>query len=182
MVTLHPVTPSQAPRGVKTDTILLAHHLTALIKKQAYPVILALENQRSKGDQNSGTSYQGIAEMVAAVADPGLGICWDMGHATANHLTEGQPLMPYQEFLQETVHTHIHDLSRQGKTHWPLKENQVPVEDFVTALKKNGYRGLYNLELSFSRFRREKDREKSIFDSISRLSLMIKSPGTVEQV
>jgi sugar phosphate isomerase/epimerase len=71
------------------------------------------------------------------------------------------------KFLDNVIHTHIHDLSPGGETHWPLTESVVPLADFVLSLKEKNYAGTYNLELRPERWQKVIDAKTGIFESIS---------------
>jgi len=54
------------------------------------------------------------------------------------------------------IHTHVHDMSPEGQTHWPLDGGRVPLARNARLLRRAGYRGLYCLELSPDRFQGRK--------------------------
>ena len=139
------------------------------------PVKLALENQRSKNISDPGKSFLEIEGMWKEIDRSNVGICWDMGHCFANYLLDNTlyPIYPHSEFTAAAIHTHIHDLGPDGRTHWIFKENRVPLADFVKRLKAAGYEGVYNLELSFDRFAGEKNQQKLIEETIIKLREMI---------
>ncbi len=114
---------------------------------------LALENNRSKEDYDPGNSCEGVLEMLSDRADL-VGTCFDFGHYYYNMLynDDTPDKMPPETFLNRAFHTHIHGLNGE-KTHFPLVEGSVmPLERYVTALKKAGYAGVYNLEINVERF------------------------------
>lgn len=114
---------------------------------------VALENNRRKGGYDPGNSCEGVLEMLPDRADI-VGSCFDFGHYYYNMLYNGgEPeKMPPEAFLNRAFHTHIHGL-RDRKTHFPLVEGSVmPLERYVAALKKAGYRGVFNMEINVERF------------------------------
>lgn len=80
-----------------------------------------------------------------------IGICWDMGHYAYNVIKAGLPAetLPASETVKLIRHTHIHGIENMD-THFPLRDE--PVITYVKALKRQGYQGLYNLELVPGKF------------------------------
>ena len=93
------------------------------------------------------------------------GICFDFGHTFWNvehHMLDPEPPA---EFLQRTIHTHIHDIGTNG-THYPLNVGTVPLAKYVGMLKEAGYSGVYNLELGCHRFAEEYEIPDAFFSSV----------------
>ena len=141
--------------------------LSLIANQDLYPSFsYALENQRSKGEVDPGITFDGVVHMVSNIPDNPVGICWDMGHSYSNVINFGHALYPPKEFLKRVIHTHIHDIGPTGRTHWPFKENRVPLKENIELLKEHEYQGIYNLELSFDRFAEEKNIMKLVTGSI----------------
>ncbi len=124
---------------------------------------LALENNRSKEDYDPGNSCEGVLEMLPDCADL-VGSCFDFGHYYYNMLynDDTPDKMPPEAFLNRAFHTHIHALCEK-KTHFPLVEGSVmPLERYVKALKKAGYKGVFNMEINVERFPELPNRETII--------------------
>ncbi len=175
MITLHPFTGAEPVDDYRAQTIEFIKRLDDMITSHNLPIKLALENQRSKKVNDPAKSFKGVEGMWKEINRTNAGICWDMGHCYSNHLLDNTlyPVYPHPEFSTATIHTHIHDLGPDGRTHWIFKENRVPIADFIRQLKAVGYKGVYNLELSFDRFASEKDHPKLIKDTIIKLGKMI---------
>lgn len=177
MVTLHPVTGSDenALLQYNRKTVKIIQDLSKIISNEGLPLRLALENQRSKRNSITGTSFKDIDSMWKEINRDNVGICWDMGHCVANNIIDGTkfPLHPHADFVAAAIHTHIHDIGPSGSTHWFFKENIVPLEDYVQSLKKANYKGVYNLELSFSRFRNDNDQQEQLEKSLLKLRDLI---------
>jgi len=175
MITLHPITGPESESEYRVQTISFINRLDDMILNNNLPIKLALENQRSKKVNDPGKSFVEIEGMWREIDRSNVGICWDMGHCFANHLLNNSlyPIYPHFEFSAGTIHTHIHDLGPDGRTHWIFKENKVPLADFVNQLKAVGYKGIYNLELSFNRFAGEKNQKELIKETIIKLRDMI---------
>lgn len=154
-VTFHPLIKD---KDKKLSAKITVEILKKLITFNELPsCTYALENQRSKGYIDPGITFKGIVDMVSKIPDKKIGICWDMGHSYSNVINYNHTLFPPKEFLERVTHTHIHDLGPAGRTHWPFKENEVPLEKNIKLLQSYDYKGVYNLELSFDRFAEEPD-------------------------
>lgn len=115
---------------------------------------LALEINRDKRNGDPSVTCDGVLAMLEGTKPEAVGICFDMGHYCSNLRSDGLPLgtPPGAAFLERVIHTHIHALG-SGGTHFPLTEDAVlPLEDYIRALVRAGYPGLYNLELDFARW------------------------------
>lgn len=177
MVTLHPVTGSDenALLQYNRNTVQIIQDLSRIISNEELPLKLALENQRSKRNSITGTSFKDIDSMWKEINRENVGICWDMGHCVANNIIDEAiyPLHPHTDFIAAATHTHIHDIGHSGSTHWFFKENIVPLSDYVQSLKSADYKGIYNLEFSFSRFRDDTNQREYLEKSILKLRDLI---------
>ncbi len=130
------------------------------------PVAIALEIKRQKDKNNPGVSYGMLSDMLSAADSDNIGLCWDFGHSYSNVLNGFLEKIPPDNFLKRVIHTHIHDLSAQKKTHWPLGQGRIPLAEFVDALQSSGYSGVYNLELFLEMFAGERDPAGLVEESI----------------
>ncbi len=71
-----------------------------------------------------GETHDQVAEMVARVGEPRLGICWDLGH----DVLQGYTALPPADFLAGVRHVHIHDINDAREDHFPLIYGNVPWE------------------------------------------------------
>lgn len=129
---------------------------------------LALEINRDKGTADPTTDCRGVTDILRTVNSEHIGGCFDFGHFYYNmSRREHTPdLLPDALFLSRSVHTHIHALNPEGKTHHPFTEgNTLPLEEYVSSLVKAGYRGVFNLELEFERFA-DADFRDAVRDSV----------------
>jgi len=115
-------------------------------------VRFALELTREKGVADPCTTWEGVESTCRRVGREDVGICWDWGHGVLNALHGYIPRDPPEGFLSRVENTHVHDISPDGKAHWPLLGGGVPADRFVSLLRGNGYRGLFGLELNPVRF------------------------------
>lgn len=113
---------------------------------------VALELCRHKERRSTGVTFEGVLSMAEQISSGNIGICWDMGHSQANHLERKDVRLPSEQFLKQVIHTHIHDVGSNGRTHWPVLTEQGYVRDCIDLLKSSGYSGVYNLELSLLRW------------------------------
>ena len=177
IVTLHPVSGSdtQCIEKYNNKTISLIKKLDNTISNEKWPISLALENQRSKPKSLTGTTFDEIETMYKKINGNNLGICWDMGHCVANNRIDENkfPLYPQHSFAASTIHTHIHDIGPDGRTHWLFKENITPLSNYVDLLKKTEYTGVYNLEFSFGRFKNESNAKELLKSSILKLRALL---------
>ncbi len=136
------------------------------INDENLPLKIALEISRQKDKNDPGVSYGTLSCMLGATGSANIGLCWDFGHSYSNVLNGFLEKIPPDDFLKRVIHTHIHDLSAQKKTHWPLGQGRIPLSEFVDALQGAGYSGVYNLELSLARFAGEHNPAGMIEESI----------------
>ncbi|MBO4886653.1 MAG: sugar phosphate isomerase/epimerase, partial [Clostridia bacterium] len=132
-------------------------------------VVLALENNRIHTSGLSIMDCDGVISTVREVNRPNVGTCFDFGHLYSNFLVypECTPFLPPEDFLRAAVQTHIHGVT--GITHYPLLEDNLPLEDYLRHLKAAGYRGIYNLELESGRFWRDIEPREGFELSVKRL-------------
>ncbi|MBF9017597.1 MULTISPECIES: sugar phosphate isomerase/epimerase [unclassified Oceanispirochaeta] len=172
VIALHPLTKkgSGSVEEMREGTIKM---ILKLMKKEVgwnHDYHFSLENQRVKGLIDPCTSFDTVLDVWQAVNNNDLGICWDMGHGYANYLKNDHSLIPSEEFLNLTTHTHIHDLGPGGATHWPFLTETVPLDRFIGLLRDKNYKGTFNLELSFDRFIDVENKKGLLEQSVSRIS------------
>ncbi len=142
-----------------------------IIHNEKLSLKIALEINRQKGFTDPSITYDTLMTVWKKIADPKMvGFCWDFGHSYWNASNNFIDCIPTQDFLSRVIHTHIHDVSTDGQTHWPLTEGNIPLNDFVSKLKAQNYEGTYNMELYPERWHRVRNIQAGIFDSISILT------------
>lgn len=152
IVTVHPI---------NGDNVQMLTLLSDYIYHNAYPIKIALENNRKMPDNSIGDSMAFVTDIVTKVDRKNVGICFDMGHYawfTANH-TDTPNLVPPKEFLSKVIHTHIHSYM-EGSTHFPLFDYLEPISSYIKALEYN-YFGVYNIELDAKRYANKWDENES---------------------
>lgn len=110
-------------------------------------LMIAVELNRNTGQVDPSCSYSGLVELQEKIGIRAVGLCWDIGHSQWNYLYAGDSQRPPPEFVREVVHTHIHEISEDEKTHWPLSLQNVPLSRYLQQLVEREYDGIYNLEL-----------------------------------
>ncbi|CAN7747058.1 sugar phosphate isomerase/epimerase family protein [Paenibacillus sp. LjRoot56] len=161
------------------QTVRLLHEWVAMIHAEQLPLKIAVENNRKKSIKvDPGDSIDGVLRIVNEVDSPSVGITWDMGHYYSNLMDErglkSAPEehlldLPPDAFLKKVYHTHIHGLGQTG-THNPLTQaRSLPLELYVSALKRAGYQGIYNLELTMNKFDMDQTLSEHVLASIQRL-------------
>ena len=139
------------------------------IRTHGLPVTIGLEINRYHGVESPGTTYAGLLEIAAHLDNARIGFCWDLGHTCSSVLQGKLPPAPPAEFIARVIHTHVHGLSPEGDTHWPLTEGCPPVASNVGRLEACAFRGIYNLELYPTRWAAQQDTRNGILRSVSRL-------------
>ena len=137
------------------------------IRTHDLPVSIALEINRYHGIESPGTAYDGLLEIARLLGDDAkVGFCWDMGHTASSVLQKRLPSAPPPEFAARVTHTHLHNVSPKGDTHWPLTESCPHLTSGISRLEGRGYMGIYNLELYPTRWEAEHDVKDGMLRSI----------------
>lgn len=153
----------------RAATVRLLTAWSRFAQDKALPVCLALENNRIHRSGRSLVDCSGVMDSVRAVGSECVGVCFDFGHLYSNYVNypECTPFLPDDDFLRAAVHTHIHALTHT--THYPLNTGRLPLEEYISVLRRCGYSGIYNLELEGNRFWREIDPRTAFEASITAL-------------
>jgi hypothetical protein len=141
--------------------------VTDRLARTQIPTRIALEINREKGVQDPGTTYENLLEIYHRVSSPLLGLGWDIGHTYSNVLNGHLDQTPPKEFVQNIIHTHIHDLGNHNQTHWPLTVGTIPLNFYLGKLASVGYGGFYTLEIYPERFKDVLDPAEHMLKSIA---------------
>ena len=160
---------------VIADTISALQQLLEERDKRNAPFRFALEINKSKAKVDPSFTWEGVSSIVEEIDHPALGICWDFGHAHYNHRIGSISAEPPETFLRRVIHTHIHDLSPEDITHWPLCEGVVPLARNCELLHDAGYQGVYNLELDPPRYPDYENLGDALYDSVTTLKEVVQS-------
>jgi len=149
--------------------------LMKYIHSNTLPVRVALEINRYHGVDSPSATYEGLLETAKQTGKKELGFCWDLGHVCSSVLQNKLPAVPPPDFVSKVIHTHIHGLSPDNDTHWPLSKVSPACESYLQRLVEAGYKGIYNLELEPSRWDPTMNVGEEIINSINCLRNMLKT-------
>ena len=145
---------------------------------------LALENNRSKkGDNIDLVECAGVYATVREAGLSNIGTCWDFGHFCWDHMTHPALLpdsLPPAAFIERAIHTHIHSVF-ENTTHFPLTMGFLPLAEYIGALQKAGYSGVYNLEPEPERWADTVDAAGEIVRSVKILNTALQATGGTRQ-
>ena len=174
IITVHSYTiETGTPRDAIEMNVEFLKYLCEDIESHGGGFKVATEINRAKGVIDASNYYDLLVEIYERVEHERLGFCWDFGHAYKNFTLNEVPEYPPISFSRRVIHTHIHDLSVSGVTHWPLTERCLPCGGYVGELLKHGYSGVLNLELEPRRWAEDDDFRSGILDSIDILQGMM---------
>jgi sugar phosphate isomerase/epimerase len=98
----------------------------------------------------TGESRDEVLDIVRAMNQPRLGICWDLGHDYLLGYTD----LPSDTFLRAVRHVHIHDINAMHEDHFPLIYGNVPWQADLRALARVGFDGAVVMEINGYRAQR----------------------------
>jgi len=171
----HEVGNFSSRRTVIERTVADLKTLNYRLKEKGITNPIGLEICRHKESGPVGVTYEEILYMIDAVKEDNVGICWDMGHTLANiEFQNWASIFPSQRFLERVIHTHIHDLDENNKTHGPFRKDNDTLTVFLKLLKDVGYQGVFNFELYPERWECSfNERKNKILGSINNIREII---------
>lgn len=167
----------EAPGASRNDSVKITvqslDRMATAIGTSGSDAVIAIEINRYRGAVTPGVTYEGLLRIVTRLRQARIGFCWDLGH-TAFSVQQGKlPPNPPRDFIDRVIHTHLHGLSSQGETHWPIKKLTPHLTNGLRHLQRVGYRGVYNLELYPTRWKSTPtDVRHDILNSIDTLYTM----------
>jgi sugar phosphate isomerase/epimerase len=145
----------------------------ATLAETNFEIILeVLRESADNGKVRAGTSYAEILELLRHRELERVGICWDFGHSFAQAEHGIHSRIPPDEFLQRVKHTHVHDYKNET-THIPLGNGALPYQDYIQRLVRQGFAGIFNLELNPGRISDPENFKTYIVQSIRLLKLVL---------
>jgi len=102
-----------------------------------------------------------------------FGFCWDIGHLRRNRELFNYGSAPKPDFIQHVIHTHVHEVDARCRDHCPLGRGVFPAVNDLKYLLDAGYKGVYNLELSFELAAEFGDPLEELFNSVKLLGEII---------
>ena len=129
-------------------------------------VMLCIENMPSENESASNHLYGSKAEEISLLAKIfGHKTCFDFGHANITGLDIPKEIVTLSDTLGLI---HVHDNNGKIDNHLVPFDGNINWRDAMSALKRSGYSGPFDLEIRTSHM--PKDREKR--DIYARLALM----------
>lgn len=122
--------------------------IAKFIESEKIPIKFAIELNRGGINNGPDKTYNGLIKFKNNITSDKIGLCWDFGHAYSNMQKNTIPLIPPDDFLKNVIQTHIHGVSKDDVTHCPLNKTNLPLLDYMQALIRNKYNGVYNLEIN----------------------------------
>jgi sugar phosphate isomerase/epimerase len=109
--------------------------LTAIVEEigrwsDRVAVAIELRAFRPERFTAAATTRDSVLRIVQDADHPQIGICWDVAHDVESRIALGAGWQaPEQEFLQEVIHLHLHDLGHDDEPHCPPLIGRVPLHD-----------------------------------------------------
>lgn len=129
-------------------------------------LLFAMENlgPAAAGEIKIADTRQEVLALTQDLADPRVGICWDLGHDALHHRSD----LPSSQWLAKVFHVHIHDINPAGLDHFPLVYDQVPYKAWLPYIHSSHIPGSVCLEIKGNQLRGWKiDRiNRSLIESI----------------
>jgi len=88
-------------------------------------------------------------ELLAAVAQVRLGVCWDTGHSLLSVIRNGQEEQPPAAILGRVRAMHLHAVVN-GEDHWPLSADAGRLRGYLELLRGCDFTGTISLEYSLA--------------------------------
>ena len=146
------------------------------IYNNSLPLTVSVENNRKLPDKTEGDCASLVLDAVKRTDSSYVGICFDLGHylyyLKMNH-PDKTGMLPGPEFYKNVIHTHIHALNGLT-THFPLGRFEMPLKEMISPIA-NDYKGIYNIELTFSRFEEIISPETALLESFEYLKSCLES-------
>jgi sugar phosphate isomerase/epimerase len=109
------------------------------------------------------------AELLEAVRNVSLGLCWDTGHYLLSVRRCGQSVVPLDEFLRRVEAVHLHDVVGESD-HQIISPRSSQLRDYVCMLRESGFSGGITLEYSTEAIRAAGSLERVVTESVAALS------------
>jgi sugar phosphate isomerase/epimerase len=119
----------------------------------------------------TGESRAEVLDIVRALNQPRVGICWDLGH---DYLLEYTAL-PNDGFLRAVRHVHIHDINTAREDHLPLIYGNVPWQADLRALIHVGFDGAVVMEINGYRAQRVERLHERMTESFALMQEVVKN-------
>jgi sugar phosphate isomerase/epimerase len=142
----HGRSPEKPIEKAEGETVADLRRLTNTLDIDGSLFVPALEVCRNIDNSPVGATFREVLNIADQVGYQHLGICWDMGHTQSNSIKKTDVPFPDTDFLKRVIHTHIHDILPNGRTHGPVLNDKGYVQECIDLLKGVNYSGVYNME------------------------------------
>lgn len=122
-----------------------------------------------------GNNQEELLFLTDGLISDHFGLGWDFGHYEMNRRAFSFDGPLRREFLRSVNHTHIHEFHPHRGDHCPLGKSLHPVGPYIQKLLKEGYRGIYNLEIDFDQALYFGDPWDELIHSLKLLQEMVSS-------
>ncbi len=141
-IVIHGAADPTAPLLENEDaTTGLLEWLSSEITRRKLPALAAVELGAAKPGRETAAarSRSSVLRIVRKVDSKRVGICWDMAHDCENATSERDwSVDPGDDFLNNVVHAHLHDIGDDGLAHYPLVLGKVPFVEQLGCLSRIG--------------------------------------------
>lgn len=163
VVVLHPAEADRDPRRdrdrQRQRLLAVSRRFARELEAKARPlgpqVVVAMEHQvpPNPGEEllRIGDTFE---ELLQAVGDTDLPLCWDTGHYLLAVERHGQDPYPPDEFLDRVEHVHLHAVI-DGQDHRPVTSHSDVLERYLRSLWQRGFGGGVTLEYAADGVARE---------------------------
>ena len=146
-----------------------------------FPIKLAIENNRYMPEGEDADTTEFVSYIIENFDRKRVGACFDMGHYYNYVRRHGLPdlQLPSPRFLGRVIHTHIHALSEDLTTHFPVGLGfSLPLANYAAAIGFN-YEGIWNMELEAGRWKDLYQPSEATVVSAAEVYRQINMPSTV---
>lgn len=109
-----------------------------------------LRPARGEDDLRWDRSRLSMTGFVRELANPKIGICWDLGHDWENcRFDPNWRPIPDDAFLDLVRHVHLHGSGKDGSLHHPLRNGSVPWAKQLRVLRSREFGGAATMEIRY---------------------------------
>lgn len=126
-------------KRVFSEYLELAHKFNTGLAAENLPIFAYIMPVKPFYSSN----YEDLCELVDAINDEKMKICWDTGHANLMHANQGDAI----KYVGGRIKcTHVHNNNGRADLHLPPDCGNIRWNEVMTAMKSIGYDGYYTLE------------------------------------
>ena len=136
--------PNAEMSALLTDTVEISRWILSYCPN----LFLGIENLPTPRNPSNlvkfGEDRKSVMKAVTQINHPRCGITWDMGHCIRNKVF----LSPDDDWLNQVIHVHVHDVDENRQDHWPLIFGSTPYQHWIQDLREHGFIGTITAELN----------------------------------